>query len=219
MDAHVTTTPATARTDLPKQEPAHGAPSLTARRVRRLGLTLTAGTLLWAASIFAFGTLSGGIEGRIGDLTGLAFQIGVLSLLTVQIRTQATGTSRAARVMLKVELVLLVLASIWSFLHGVLPEPAQNSLPIMILDVFWPLSMLGMMIIGIKLAFAGRWRGLLRWWPLIAETWAVVTIPASIVLGEDGATWVGGGHLVIGYATLGVLLALRPHLVLQQDNS
>ena len=168
MDAHITTTPATARTDVPRQDPAHSTPSITPERVRKLGLTLTAGTLMWAASIFVFGPQDTGIGGRIGDLTGLAFQVGVLSLLTVQIRTQATGTSRAARVMLKVEAVLLLLASAWSLLHGVLPEPAQNSVPLMILDVFWPLSMLGMMIIGIKLAFAGRWKGALRWWPLLA---------------------------------------------------
>ncbi|MEO3814216.1 hypothetical protein ABGB17_34900 [Sphaerisporangium sp. B11E5] len=218
MDPHVSTTPATARTDLPAREPAHGRPSLTPGTVRGLGLTLTAGTLIWAASIFMLGVAGDGTEERIGDLAGLAFQIGVLALLTVQIRTRATGTSRAARAMLKVELVLLGLASVWSLLHGVLPDPAQDSLALAILDLFWPLSMLGMLVIGIKLAFAARWRGALRWWPLVAESWAVITIPASMIAGEDAATWVGGGHLLVGYATLGVLLALRPELVPARDD-
>ncbi|MER6510971.1 hypothetical protein ABT158_29410 [Nonomuraea sp. NPDC001636] len=66
--------------------------------------------------------------------------------------------------------------------------------------------------IGIKIAFAGRWRGALRWWPLVAESWAVVTVPAYIVFGESISNWIGGFHLIVGYATLGALLALRPSL-------
>jgi hypothetical protein len=72
--------------------------------------------------------------------------------------------------------------------------------------------MLGMFVIGIKVAFAGRWRGVLRAWPLVAETWAVVTVPAFLILGEPVSSWVGGAHLLVGYATLGALLALRPEL-------
>jgi hypothetical protein len=213
MDAHISTTPARARTDVPAHDrpPAPGA--IAPAAVRRLGLALTAGSLAWATSIFVFGTVGDGIGQRIGDLTGLAFQLGVFALLTVQIRTAATGLSRVSRIMLKVELVLLGLAAVWSLLHGVLPDPARDHVALSILDAFWPLSMLGMMIIGIKLAVAGRWRGPLRWWPLIAESWAVVTVPLFILAGADAARWVGGGHLLIGYATLGALLALRPGLV------
>jgi hypothetical protein len=182
-------------------------------RIRRLGLGLTAGTLTWAASIFAFATMNEGVRERIGDLTGLAFQVGLFCLLAIQFRTRATGLSRPAVALLKVEAVVLGLASVFSLLHGILPTGLQDSLWLMVLDVCWPLSMVGMMIIGIKLAVTGRWRGLLRWWPLVAESWAFVTIPAMIIFGDGASRWVGGGHLLIGYATLGVLLALRPGLV------
>ncbi len=192
---------------------------LSLRTVRRLGIGLTAGTLAWAASIFAFSTVNEGTPERIGDLTGLAFQLGLFCLLTVQLRTRATGLSRPAVAMLKVEAVVLGLASIWSMLHGVLPASQQDATWMMILDICWPLSMLGMMIIGIKLAITGRWRGLLRWWPLVAESWVFVTIPATIVFGDAAARWVGGGHLLIGYATLGLLLALRPGLVFAKDSA
>ncbi|WP_084965832.1 hypothetical protein [Thermoactinospora rubra] len=213
MDTQLSTTPARARTDVPAPgHPAAPAP-IAPGTVRRLGLALTAGTLAWATSIFLFGTVNDGFAERFGDLTGLAFQLGVFALLTVQIRTRATGESHVSRIMLKVELVLLGLASVWSLLHGILPEPAQDHAALAVLDAFWPLSMLGMMVIGVKLAVAGRWRGALRWWPLIAESWAVATVPLFILVGEDGARWVGGGHLLLGYATLGVLLALRPGLV------
>ncbi|WP_350276041.1 hypothetical protein [Kribbella sp. HUAS MG21] len=204
----MTTTPARARTDVAPAPQAATGP--TERTIRRLGLGLTAGTLAWAASIFAFSTVNEGTPERIGDLTGLAFQLGVFCLLTVQFRTRATG---ASTVLLKVEAVILGIASLWSLLHGVLPSNLQDTTWMLVMDICWPLSMLGMMVIAIKIALAGRWRGALRWWPLVAESWAVVTVPASIVLGDAVGRWVGGGHLLIGYATLGVLLAVRPRSV------
>lgn len=212
MDPKISTSPARARTDVPADPPATGRAPIAPATVRGLGLALSAGTLAWAASIFVYGTQADGFGERVGDLTGLLFQLGIFALLTVQIRTQATGTSRVSRVMLKVELGLLGLAGVWSLLHGLLPEAAQDGPAMQVLDLFWPLSMLGMMVIGIKLAVAGRWRGTLRWWPLIAESWAVVTVPAFILLGEGISNWIGGLHLIVGYATLGALLALRPEL-------
>ncbi|MBG0827507.1 hypothetical protein HS041_06995 [Planomonospora sp. ID67723] len=215
MDARVSTSPARARTDVPADPPAGGMPpSVAPGTVRRLGLTLTAGATLWATSIFLYGTTAGGFEGRVGDLTGLAFQFGVFALLTAQARTMATGVTWFARNMLKVEAVLLALASVWSLLHGVLPDAHRDSAWLAALDAFWPLSMLGMFVIGVKLAVAGRWRGPLRWWPLLAESWAVVTVPVFAVFGDDVSRWVGGAHLLVGYAALGALLAWRPGLAL-----
>ena len=51
------------------------------------------------------------------------------------------------------------------------------------LDAFWPLSMLGMFLIGIRIAVAGRWTGVSRYWPMVAESWAVVTVPAMAIFG------------------------------------
>jgi hypothetical protein len=208
----MTTTPARARTDV---TPTLGAATgLAEGTIRRLGLGLTAGTLAWAASIFAFSTVNEGVPERIGDLTGLAFQLGVFCLLAVQFRTRATGPSR---VLLKVEAVILGIASVWSLLHGALPSNLQDAGWLVPMDICWPLSMLGMMVIAIKIAVAGRWRGALRWWPVVAESWAIITVPSAILIGDSVARWVGGFHLLIGYATLGILLARHPRLVLPQD--
>jgi hypothetical protein len=57
--------------------------------------------------------------------------------------------------MLRVEYVLLGLASLWTVLHGAVPAFRDDAWPAA-LDAFWPLSMLGMFIIGLKIAFAGR---------------------------------------------------------------
>jgi hypothetical protein len=180
-------------------------------RTRRAGLVMTAGALAWSVTTVLFPWHESPLNLRITDLTGLAFQLGVMAVLTVMMRTRALGASRKARIALRVEAVLLSLASIWSLLHAIIPDTVDST-PLAALDLFWPLSMLGMFIIGIKLALAGRWRGALRWWPLVAESWAVVTVPSMVIFGQAAADWVGATHLLIGYCVVGLLMALRPEL-------
>jgi hypothetical protein len=204
----IRTEPVPARTDDSSAQP---APGITAGRTRALGLALTAGTLAWTTTMFTVGNNPEDSLGKtITDLGGGLFQLGLFALLAVQLRTRATGTSKVARGMLYVEHVLLGLATIWSFLHAV---PAlQDAAWLIPLDVFWPLSMLGMFVIGLKILFTGRWKGAVRVWPTVAESWAVVTVPTFIIFGDPASNYIGGSHLLIGYAALGALLALRPQL-------
>ncbi|NAS23632.1 hypothetical protein GT755_18265 [Herbidospora sp. NEAU-GS84] len=189
------------------------APTETETTIRRLALGLSSGALVWsAASLFYGFQPTTDLGWKLTDLGGLAFQFGLMCLLALMIRTRATGTSRLARGMLQVERVLLVPAMVWSLLHALLPGQRDADW-LAILDVFWPLSMLGMFVIGIKVAFAGRWRGLARVWPVVAESWAVVTIPAMGILGPEVGDVVGATHLLVGYATLGLIIAFRPELV------
>ena len=218
----ISSRPAAARTDVPAARtnflaartdvPATAAPAAAAlapSTVRRLGAGLATGTVLWASTMVIWGGQATGFGGRMGDLAGLAFQLGLFGLLQVQLRTRATGTSRKAVAMIKVEHVLLAVASLWSLLHAITPDTGW----LVALDVFWPLSMLGMGIIGIKIALTGRWRGALRAWPLVAESWVFVAVPAFAIFGAGMiSSLVGAGHLLVGYTMLGVLLARRPEL-------
>jgi uncharacterized membrane protein YuzA (DUF378 family) len=152
----------------------------------------------------------------IGDLGSLVFQAGLFGLLTVQLRTRATGLGRGAVAMLRVEYVLLGLATLWTVLHGLVPS-FRDDLWLAVLDVFWPLSMLGMAVIGVKIALAGRWRGATRFWPLVAESWAPVVVPFFVLSGGAASGWIASGHLLVGYVTLGLLLLLRPELTGARD--
>ncbi|WP_433373147.1 hypothetical protein [Streptosporangium sp. CA-115845] len=214
MDAHITSTPAKARTDVEAADtpPAEHRVTIVPQTIRRLGLVLAVCTLAWAVSNAAYGPNGEGLGSRMTVLAGLAFQLGLFALVTVQMRTLATGTSRVSMIMLKVEMVLLVPACLWSLLHGILPGEIRKALWMTVLDIFWPLSMVGMCVIGVKIAFADQWRGVLRWWPLIAESWAFVAIPSLMVLGEPVGRWIGAGYLLVGYGVLGLLLAWRPEL-------
>ena len=152
----------------------------------------------------------------VTDVGALPFQFSLFALVTTQLRTAATGVTRLARAMLRTEYVLLALATLWTILHAAVPA-FRDDLWLAILDVFWPLSMLGMFVIGVKIAFAGRWRGKAGVWPLVAESWAVVSVPSFVIFGSEIARFVGAGHLLIGYVALGLILTLRPHLTGARD--
>ena len=110
--------------------------------------------------------------------------------------------------MLRFEAFAVSMAMASTFVDAVgvsdLSQPAWLAL-----DLFWPLSMLGMFLIGIRIAVAGRWEGLTRYWPIVAESWAVVTIPAMGIFGEEVGKYVGALHLLVGYAVLGVLVSRK----------
>ena len=203
----ITTAPAPARTD----ETGARTPTAT-RTARRTGILMAAGAAIWSASMFVANPQStDSTDILINDIGGLAFQASLFTLVTLQLRTGATGTTRFARGMLRTEYVLLSLATLWTVLHAALPW-ARDDAWLAVLDLFWPLSMLGMFVIGVKIAFAGRWTGAARIWPLVAESWAVVSVPAFGILGATAGQYVGASHLLIGYVTLGLIVAARPHL-------
>ena len=214
-------TPASARTDLTSPSVAAPAPTqelarphgMRPRTVRVLGGALAAGTLAWAGASTAYGFDPSSRAGVVvEDLGGLLFQIGVMCLLHVQLGTRATGTKPVNRRMLQVERVLLSVAMVWSVAHAALPGQ-RDAVWLGVLDAFWPLSMLGMFLIGVKIAVRGRWRGMARAWSLVAETWAVATIPVIAIAGQSAGDVAGVVHLLLGYTVLGLVLALRPDLV------
>ena len=213
----LSTTPAPARTDVPAARPA-GAPVASTRLVRFGGIALTTGAVSWAAGLVAYGTTppAGTTAAVVGNLSSLLFQLGVAALVFVQLRTRATGTGTLARTFLHIEHVLLGLAMVSTLLWAFAPPSVYASGIFAALDVFWPLSMMGMAAIGIRVAIAGRWRGAARFWPLVAESWAPVVIPIQAIF-PAAAVFAGAGHLLIGYGVLGLILATRPELTGARD--
>ncbi|MHC1562744.1 hypothetical protein ACR9E3_27590 [Actinomycetospora sp. C-140] len=211
----VRTTPARVRTDAA----APTAPVATAPvpagsgsgTLRALGAGLAVGAAVYGVTFMLFGTAESGTGAFLIDATGIAFQLGVFCLLAAMWRTGATGTTRLARAMIVVESVVLGIATVQSF--TTLPSlGGEWGTVATVLDPFWPLSMLGMAVLGIKVAVAGRWRGALRAWPVVAETWVLVAVPSMMIFGQAVGSVVAGVHFLVGYTVLGVLLAVRPEL-------
>ncbi|SEO40186.1 hypothetical protein [Trujillonella endophytica] len=212
----ISTSPALARTDgVAPSEGRHRPP--TVRSVRAAGIATAVGSATWAAGILVFdlGEDTTRTEDVLYGASGLLFQLGLVALVAVQLATRATGTGTLARRFLHIEHAMLGLAILSSLQTMLIPAWNENPAALA-LDAFWPLSMLGMCAIGIRIAIAGRWRGPARFWPLGAESWAPVVIPASAAL-PDLAGPIGAGHLLVGYACLGLVLALRPENTLPRE--
>jgi hypothetical protein len=207
----VNTSPPPARTDsaavgaLPATDPT--------RPVRLGGLAMAVGAAAWALGT----VLTYDVDPVDGDYplaykaSSLLFQLGLVALVAVQLRTRATGTGRLARGFLHAEHVMLALAIASSIQWIVAPDVSEDAL-FLALDAFWPLSMLGMAAIGIRIAIAGRWQGAARVWPAVAETWVLVMLPVSALASTEVGSFVGAAHLLLGYTLLGVILAVRPEL-------
>jgi len=211
----VNTSPVPARTDT---APAPAPPADPTRPVRLGGLAMAAGAAAWALGT----VLTYDVDPVDGEYplaykaSSLLFQLGLVALVAVQLRTQATGTGRLARRFLHAEHVMLALAIASSIQWMVAPDVSEDAF-FLALDMFWPLSMLGMAAIGIRIAIAGRWRGPARIWPAVAETWVLVMLPVSALAGVEVGSFVGAAHLLLGYTVLGLILALRPELTVAQD--
>ncbi len=208
--------PSTARAVAPPAEETWTAPSPTTS-VRLGGLAMATGAVAWA-----LGTVVYELDPASDDFplaykaSSLVFQLGLVALVAVQLRTRATGTGRPARWFLHAEHAMLGLAIASSLQWMIAPDLSENAF-FLALDLFWPLSMLGMAAIGIRIAIAGRWRGAARVWPAIAETWALVMFPAMALVNEETTTYISAGHLLLGYTVLGLILATRPELTGARD--
>jgi hypothetical protein len=198
--------PAPARSDVATGAPARTTPT---RPYAVHGRVLTAGALAWSASMAVFGLDPGSDLGLVAQGLGAGlFQVGLLFLLRTLWRTRALGEGRVARGVLRLEAFLVSMAMA-STAADAIQVSDFDQVAWVVLDAFWPLSMLGMFLIGIRIAIAGRWQGASRYWPMVAESWAVVTIPALGIFGETVGHVVACLHLVVGYAVLGVLVSRK----------
>jgi hypothetical protein len=211
----LSTTPAPARTDVTAA--VASVPGASTRLARRAGVAVAAGAGSWAVACALLGTTppAGTWQATVVNLAAVAFQVGLVFLVTVQMRTGAIGTGRLARRLLHVEHGLLSVAIVSSLMWAFTPGLYDTGF-FFVMDLFWPLSMLGMAALGVRIAIAGRWKGIARFWPMVAESWAPVTVPTAFLL-PAVTQYVGAAHLLIGYVVLGVILATRPELTGARD--
>ena len=201
----VSQSPAPARSDVVPVSAATTAP----RPFLVHGRMLSLGALAWALALALFGANpEEAVPLALFGLGSGLFQVGLLFLLRVLWRTRALGEGRFARGVLRLEAAFVGLAICSTFVDAVaLSDLSQPGW--LLLDAYWPLSMLGMFLIGIRIAIAGRWTGASRFWPMVAESWAVVTVPANGIFGPTVGAVVGCAHLLVGYTVLGVLVSRK----------
>jgi hypothetical protein len=119
--------------------------------------------------------------------------------------TRALGSSRGARIVLGGEVALLALASVWSIVYAI--DPGTQEQPAMVvLDATLPLSMLGLVAVGIYILRAGVWSAPTRKLPLIASLWLPLDVVAMLIEGDSAGLAFRAAWLTVVWGGLGALI-------------
>ncbi|GAA1850229.1 hypothetical protein [Actinomadura bangladeshensis] len=192
-------------------EPSGAAPGGLLLRTRLTGAAVVAGTAAWITGLLIAGNE---IQDEIVPVEiwgSMAFLLGVLCLVALVLSTNATGGGKGRYIAI-VEMVLFGPALIWCPLAVAYDGDTPGW--VIPFDLCWPLSMLGMLVLGIAVARVGRYRGLLRRQFLLCGLWLPVAGIGQAVIGDDGGTLPGTAWLGLSYGVLGLRLALTPRIVL-----
>ncbi|GAB3541621.1 hypothetical protein [Spirosoma fluminis] len=117
-------------------------------------------------------------QSAFDGLVGLAFMLTWMGSLVGLIRLNATGHSAFGHFIIRANLVTLTLANVWNIYQAIAPN--ANTLLYRILDAFWPISMVMMLVVGITVARVGQLRGWRRYVPLAVGLW----LPLTALLGK-----------------------------------
>lgn len=185
--------------------------------VRWCGAAAAAGAVVWAITWLAAGVPEEGVNKAVEIWGSFAFQFGIVALLVAMRGTDATGTSRWGRWVLSGEAVLMALAIAWTVPHLADPnyQAKNDDVVLMVLDAAWPLSMLGLVAVGVMVVRARRWPSPLRWLPLAASLLLPVDIVTMLLFGPWTEIVLRALYMSATYGALGFLLVRQADQVVQ----
>jgi len=184
--------------------------------VNSLGALVSLGGVLWGLSWIMTPSQQGD-NSQVELWASAVFQLGLLALLAVMWTSRATGTSRTARGLLAAEVVAVILALAWTVPY-LFDANRPTTGVLVVLDAFWPLSMAGLIVIGVLVARAARWPTPLRYFPLVAA----LLIPVDIAVSgapDEVRNAVMGVYLAVSYGLLGVGIVVNSEQLQSQENA
>ncbi|CAN5596258.1 hypothetical protein BH23CHL2_BH23CHL2_11910 [soil metagenome] len=178
------------------------------------GVIIALGAVIWSlgwlrAGVRPIGPDGNPINDQVEIWAGGVFQIGLVALLFIMLATRATGANRLGRWVLNAEIVALALAIAWT-IPFLFDANRPHNVILLVLDAFWPLSILGLIAVGVLVIRARRWPVPVRYLPLAAS----LIIPVDIFLmvtGVDEWTQIvlRSAYLAVTYTLLGVAIILQ----------
>ncbi|HEV7332505.1 MAG TPA: hypothetical protein VGN63_15815 [Flavisolibacter sp.] len=112
----------------------------------------------------------------VSGLLNLVYITAWMCSVVVLRRMGAFGESRFGRLLFIVQMLFLTLANCWNIYEFV--QPHAGTTLYTILDLFWPLSNLCMLVTGITITVKGTLTGWQRYVPLVVGLW----LPFGMVL-------------------------------------
>jgi hypothetical protein len=169
--------------------------------LKSLGALVTVGGVVWGLA-WILTPSEQGDNSQVEIWASGVFQLGLLALLAVMWVSRATSANRTARGLLAAEVVAVLLALAWTVPY-LFDANRPTTGVLVVLDAFWPLSMAGLIVVGIMVAAAGQWPSPLRYLPLVAA----LLIPLDIAVSwapDEVRNVVMGVYLAISYGLLGI---------------
>jgi hypothetical protein len=141
----------------------------------------------------------------LSGVCDLIYMTGWMCTIIALLRLNATGFSNKSKIILYVQLGTLTVAQIWNV--WTIADPQNANTLYFILDFFWPISNITLLIVGIVIAVKRVLPGRKRFAVLIAGLWLPFTIITSMLTGPGTTNiiisgmystiaWFGMGHMV-----------------------
>lgn len=132
----------------------------------------------------------------IGGVFDLLYMLGWICSIIGLLRLKAAGKKRVGAFILYTQIVLLAVANIWNVWEII--DPTSNHPLYRLLDMFWPISNMFMLVTGTAVVFGKTLHGYQRFVPLAVGLWIVVTGAAFTFIHNDHV----GFYIMNIYSTL-----------------
>ena len=141
----------------------------------------------------------------LGGLCGFIYMTGWACTIVSLLRLNAAGPRNKNKTILYVQLGTLTVAQAWNIWTIIDP---QNSNPLYaIMDLFWPVSNITLLIAGIIIAVKGVLTGWKRYSVLIAGSWLPFSLAVFSLMGQGtGSLVVSGMYSTIAWFVMGFMV-------------
>lgn len=145
----------------------------------------------------------------LSGVFSLIYMIGWMCSIIVLKRVAATGYSAFGRFILNAQLFTLTVANVWNVWEIV--QPGANSPVYQVLDLFWPLSQVVMIAVGVTVIVARRLSGFERYVPLMAGLWFPISLVFMLLIGQNYLTMIlSGVYSAVMWFLLGLVCFCKP---------
>jgi len=143
-------------------------------------------------------------ETVLGGVLSLLYMTGWMCSILGLYRLNAAGFSKAGKIILTTQVLLLSIGDIWN-VYAII-RPGDPALLYSILDLSWPLSNIFMFVTGLAILLAKQLKGWKRIVPLIVGLWFPLTVVlAPVFFGKTNTTvLIIGIYSFISWSFLGM---------------
>lgn len=177
--------------------------------IRLAGALIALGGIIWFITRLVVGPQPDDSMHATELAGGGIFQLGLIAMFLVIRATGGAGTGRGGRFVVNTGLVFMALATLWTVLAVLAPGLVDNP-AVLVLDVFWPLSMVWLIVVGVAVMRARTWPSPARYLPFVGSFVIPVHLLAELIGLTEWQSWAGPVlYLAIAYLLLGVVVIRR----------